>query len=154
QITGDDSFGMAGFGDGHQLSNFCLIDTHGTFAAGMVTRGDTVGAVGLNFYMLNARHIITDGNFAIGGFLGLSRGGLGPATDGQVVNSGVVETDGDGAAGVVMIGDGHHMTNSGQITTNGSAFDFISDSFAVVLHAAGVLVSGDDAFVENARTGV
>src|SRR5262249_25293421 len=154
QITGHDSFGMAGFGDGHQLSNFGLIDTHGTFAAGMVTRGDTVGSVGLNFYMLNAGHIITDGNFAIGVSLGLSRGGLGPATDGQVVNSGVVETDGDGAAGVVMIGDGHHMTNSGQITTNGGAFDFISDTFAAVLHGAGVLVSGDDAIVDNARTGV
>jgi hypothetical protein len=154
QVTGDDSFGMAGFGDGHQLSNFGLIETHGTFAAGMVTRGDTEGSLGLNFDMLNTGHIVTDGDFAIGVSLGLSRGGLGPATDGQVVNSGVVETNGDGAAGVAMIGDGHHLTNSGRITTDGGAFAFRSDTLDVTLHAAGVVVSGDEALVENTRTGV
>src|SRR5262245_46937377 len=154
QITGDNSFGMAGFGDGHELSNFGLIQTHGTFAAGMVTREDAEDGLGLNFEMLNAGRIVTEGEFAIGISLGLSRGGLGPATDGQVVNSGVIKTEGDGAAGVVMIGDGHHLTNSGQITTDGGAFDFTGDTFEVVLRAAGVVVSGDDALVENTRSGV
>jgi len=73
-VTGDDSFGMAGFGDGHQLSNFGLIETRGTFAAGMVTRGETEGSLGLNFDMLNTGHIVTDGAFAVGVSLGLSRG--------------------------------------------------------------------------------
>src|SRR5262245_65848650 len=53
-----------------------------------------------------------------------------------------------------MIGDGHYLTNSGQITTHGGAFDFTGDTFEVVLRAAGVVVSGDDALVENTRSGV
>ena len=48
---------------------------------------------------------------------------LSHAADGEIVNRGVIETEGDGAAGVVMIGDGHHLTNSGRITTDGGDFD-------------------------------
>ena len=62
----------------------------------------------------------------------------------------MIETEGDGAAGVIMAGDGHQLTNSGLITTDGGAFD--SDTLKVVLHAAGVVVSGDDALVENTET--
>ena len=68
------------------------------------------------------------------------------------MNSGVIETVGDGAAGVIMAGDGHHLTNSGLITTDGGAFD--SDTLNVVMSAASVVVSGDDALVQNTRTGV
>jgi hypothetical protein len=141
---------MAGFGDGHQISNFGLIETHGTFALGIATRGDNE-ALGLNFEILNGGHITTEGDLAIGIGLGVGRQGLGPAADGQVVNSGVIETTGDGAAGVVMIDDGHHLTNSGLITTDGGAFD---GGPVGLLRAAGVVVSGDEALVENTRTGV
>ena len=50
-----------------------------------------------------------------------------------------------------MIGDDHHLTNSGRITTDGGAFD--SEAHGV-LRAAGVVVSGDEALVENTRKGV
>ena len=63
----------------------------------------------------------------------------------------MIETEGDGAAGVVMIGDGHHLTNSGRITTDGGAF--VGEPVGG-LRAAGVVVSGDGALVENTRTGV
>jgi hypothetical protein len=63
----------------------------------------------------------------------------------------VIETEGDGAAGVAMIGNGHHLTNSGRITAGGGAF--VGDPFGE-FRAAGVVVSGDDALVENTRTGV
>ena len=69
----------------------------------------------------------------------------------QIANSGVIKTEGDGAAGIIMLGDGHHLTNSGKITTDGGAF--LDEDFRE-LSAAGVLVSGDDALVENTRTGV
>jgi hypothetical protein len=40
--------------------------------------------------------------------------------DGTIENRGVIETEGDGAAGTFMAGDGHHLTNSGHITTDGA----------------------------------
>jgi hypothetical protein len=80
----------------------------------------------------------------------MSRLGFPPATGGEIVNSGVVETVGDGAAGVAMVGDGHQLSNIGKIKTDGGAFESAHGE----LHAAGVLVSGDDALVTNARTGV
>ena len=83
--------------------------------------------------------------------LSLNDGIVRTAVAGSIVNTGVIETDGDGAAGVLMLGDGHHLTNSGRITTDGDAFE---DEGVGLLHAAGVLVSGDDAIVENARKGV
>jgi hypothetical protein len=75
--------------------------------------------------------------------------------DGQIVNSHVIETTGDGAAGVVMIGDRHHLTNSGRITTDGGTFDGATVGIPVgELRAAGVLVTGDDALVVNTKKGV
>jgi hypothetical protein len=50
-----------------------------------------------------------------------------------------------------MVGDGHHLTNSGRITTDG-ALD--SDILGFSLSAAGVVVSGDDALVENTHLGI
>jgi hypothetical protein len=51
---------------------------------------------------------------------------------------------------VLIFGDSNHLTNSGQITTNGGA----ADGGVAVLHAAGVLVSGDNTLVENLQSGV
>ena len=50
-----------------------------------------------------------------------------------------------------MIGDRHHLTNSGRISTDGGVFD---RGPLGLLSAAGVIVSGDDALVENAQSGV
>ena len=75
-----------------------------------------------------------------------------PASDGEITNRGTIDTHGDGAAGVAMIGDGHHLINSGRITADGGAF--FSDAHGVTMHAAGVVVSGDGALVENTRSGV
>jgi hypothetical protein len=106
---------------------------------------------GLNFEVTNSGRISTDGDLAIGIALGVGDDGFNRALEGEIANSGVIETEGDGAAGVVMIGNGHHLTNSGRITSDGGAF--IGEPFGE-LRAAAVLVSGDDALVENTRTGV
>ena len=63
----------------------------------------------------------------------------------------MVETEGDGAAGVVMIGDGHHLINSGRITTDGGAFD----SEAMVYCAQRVCSCQETTrCVENTRKGI
>jgi hypothetical protein len=121
RITADESFGMVAVSDGPRLSNSGRIATEGDLAIGA-----TLGVIPtLGFSLL--------------------------AVDGQIVNRGVIETVGDGAAGVVMAGDGLHLTNSGRITSDGGAF---GSATIGVLRAAGVVVSGDDALVENASKGV
>jgi hypothetical protein len=144
-IASNDSFGiLARLGEGLQVSNFGQIKTEGSFAVG-------IGSGGLDTQIVNAGHVTTEGNLAIGITLGVTRIGFVAAADGEIVNRGVIETEGDGAAGVVMIGDGHHLTNSGRITTDGGAFD---SELLGPFRAAGVVVSGDDALVENTRSGV
>ena len=148
---GDPSFGMISIVGGSQLSNFGLIEMHGAFALGISALGRIpLGELGLDFEIVNAGRITTDGDLAIGVALGVGRFGLANAADGHIENRGVIETVGDGAAGVLMIGDNHHLTNSGQITTDGGEVDGPLGLF----RAAGVVVSGDDALVENARKGV
>lgn len=152
----DGSLGMVGLGSGHQISNFELIETHGSFTLGIGAR-DLPGGSGLDFEIVNAGRIATEGDLAIGVVLGAGRlqFGFAPATNGEIENSGVIETVGVGAAGVVMIGDGHHLTNRGRITTDGGAFDGATVGLPIgELSAAGVVVSGDDALLENTRTGV
>jgi hypothetical protein len=144
-ITADASVGMLGLADGNQITNFGLIEAKGTLSGGIFTRG-------FNVEISNAGDIVTEGELGLGITLGLTRAGYRPAGDGQIVNSGVIETVGDGAAGVVMIGDRHHLTNSGQISTDGGVSDFGGD--VGVLRAAGVIVSGDDALLKNIETGV
>lgn len=152
-LTGDNSIGMAGFGDAHQLSNFGDIETNGTFAFGMAVRGGGLsGKKGLNLEVLNADdgHIVTNGAGAIGIALGVSALAFRPAEGGLIENDGVIETQGDGAAGVLMSGDGHHLINSWQITSDGGIFSTVSHGD---LSAAGVVVSGDDVWVTNTLSG-
>src|SRR5262245_4802935 len=144
-ITADASVGMLGLADGNQITNFGLIEANGTLSGGIFTRG-------FNVEITNAGHIATEGELGLGITLGLTRAGFRPAGDGQIENSGVIETVGDGASGVVMIGDGHHLTNSGQVRTDGGVADFGGQ--VGELRAAGVVVSGDDERVENTETGV
>ena len=146
----DDSFGVLAFGDSNQVGNFGLIETKGTFAIGIMARG--AGSVlGLDNEIVNGGRIVTDGDLAMGVALGIRSNGFRPAADGEIVNRGVISTHGDGAAGVVMAGDGHHLTNSGLITANGAAIDA---GPLGILHAAGVIVVGDGALVENTRSGI
>lgn len=156
RIDSERSFGLAGFGDGHQVRNFGTIDTEGFFSGGMQARGIlSLGFEGVGLEILNAGRITTDGDLGIGIALGISSAGksegYGPAEDGSIVNRGVIETEGDGAAGIAMNGNGHHLVNSGRIVTDGGAFD---DHALGLFHAAGVAVTGDDALVENVRGGV
>ena len=108
---------------------------------------------GLDLEILNAGRITTDGDLAIGIALGISSAGksegFGPAENGTIVNRGVIETEGDGAAGIVMNGNGHHLVNSGRIVADGGVFD--GDPLGL-FRAAGVVVIGDDALVENIRS--
>jgi len=143
---------MSAIVGGAQLSNFGLIETHGTYALGITALGRApLGELGLDFEIVNAGRIATDGDLAIGAALGLGRFGFANAANGQIENRGVIETSGEGAAGVVVIGNGHHVTNSGRITTDGGE---LASELLGNFRAAGVVVSGDDALVENTRTGI
>jgi hypothetical protein len=149
-ITGDNSFGMVGLGDGEQIDNLGSIETHGTHAIGIEGLGSHPFPAGQNINVVNGGYINTEGDLAIGVALGLPIVPPGTATDASIVNTGAIESHGDGAAGVLIFGDGNHLTNSGQITTNGGA----ADAGVATLHAAGVVVSGDGTLVENASSGV
>ena len=111
----------------------------------------TPGSSGSDLEIINSGRISTEGDLGIGVFLGVTPFGFRPAFDGIIVNRGTIETEGDGAAGVFVIGDGHHVINSGRISTDGGVFD--SGALGLV-RAAGVIVSGDLAVVENTRSGV
>jgi hypothetical protein len=151
-VTADSSAGMGGFGDGHEVSNFGLIDTHGTFTIGMAARGGgPLELDGTDLEMVNAGRIITEGELAIGAALGVSPLGFRPAEGGEITNGGTIQTEGAGAAGIVMIGDGHHLINSGRITADGGEAE---NDFIGALRAAGVVVSGDDVVVENTASGI
>ena len=156
RVTADEGIGMCGFGDGHTISNFNLIEMRGFFSLGMEASGvPSLDLAGLDNQILNAGRIATVGDLAVGVTLGLTNGGdspgFVPAANGVIINRGVIETEGDGAAGVAMIGDGHHLTNNGRIASDGGVFD--GDPVGL-FRAAGVVVSGDDALVENTRSGV
>ena len=156
RIDNERGYGLAGFGDGHQIQNFGVIDAQGFFSGGMQARGIIpFGLEGLGLEMLNAGRITTDGDLGIGIALGISSAGkaegYGPAENGSIVNRGVVETNGDGAAGIAVNGNGHHVVNSGRIVADGGVFD--GDPIGP-FRAAGMVVIGDDALVENLRHGV
>jgi hypothetical protein len=144
RIAGDDGTGMVGFGDGHHVSNLGLVETHGTFSMGMAALpGGPFSGVDLE--VLNSGLVSTEGDLAIGIAIGLRSLGFRPAIGAEVVNTGMVQAIGDGAAGVVLIGDEHHLVNSGSIVTKGAA----ADAGFADLSAAGVLVSGDGVLLEN-----
>ena len=151
RIDADDCVGMLGIGDGHRLSNSGVIETHGNFATGMGAGGGPAGTFGLDLEIINSGRITTDGDLSIGIFFGVTPFEYIPAFDGVIANSGTIATKGDGAAGIVVIGDGHGLTNSGRISTDGGVFD---RGPLGLVSAAGVIVSGDDALVENTRSGV
>jgi hypothetical protein len=135
--------GVQGVGNDHQLNNFGLIEMRGDFSSGMET---SMGffPFGSDNEILNAGRIVTRGEASEGVVLA----GFGQI-NGSVINRGVIDTEGNGAAGVLMVGDGVHLANSGRIITDGG----LSSVPAGPLSAAGVLVSGDDAVVENTRSG-
>jgi hypothetical protein len=150
-ICADDCVGMLGIGDGHQLSNSGAIEVHGNFSSGMGAGSGTPGSTGTDLEIANSGRISTDGDLGFGVFLGVTPFEYRPAIDGTVINRGTIETEGDGAVGVFVVGDGCHITNSGRISTDGGVFD---NGPLGLVSAAGVLVSGDAALVENARSGV
>lgn len=151
RVTADDGLGMLGIGDGHQLTNAGVIETHGSFSSGMGGGGGgPFGATGQDLEIVNTGRIKTDGDLSLGIFFGVTPFGYIPAFDGTIVNGGTIETKGDGAAGIVVIGDRHQLTNSGRISTDGDVFD---RGPLGLMSAAGVIVSGDDALVQNLRSG-
>jgi hypothetical protein len=150
-ICADDCVGMLGIGDGHQLSNSGVIETHGNSSSGMGAGSGTPGSTGSDLEIVNTGRISTDGDLSLGIFLGVTPFEYRPAFDGTIVNRGTIETEGDGAAGVFVVGDRHHITNSGRISTDGGVFD---NGPLGLVSAAGVIVSGDEALVENTKSGV
>lgn len=150
-ICASDCVGMLGIGDAHQLTNSGLIETHGTFSTGMGGAAGTPGSTGSDMEIVNTGRISTDGDLGIGMFIGVAPTDYRPGFDGTIVNRGTIETEGDGAAGIFVIGDGHHVTNSGRISTDGGVFD---RGALGLVSAAGVIVSGDDTLVQNTRSGI
>jgi hypothetical protein len=144
RITADDVAGMVGSGNDHQITNFGLVDAHGTFCIGLNALGSGPFA-GIDLEILNSGRVAMNGDLAMGVAVGLRSIGFRPATGAEVVNTGQIETVGNGAAGVALIGDEHHLTNSGQITTKGAPANAGFAQFS----AAGVLVAGDGVVVEN-----
>ena len=63
----------------------------------------------------------THGDAAIGVALAVNEFGIGIAVDGTVENHGSIVAD--GAVGVLMIGSGHHLVNSGRIVADGGTFN-------------------------------
>jgi hypothetical protein len=159
RIDSQGSDGMAGFGDGHQVSNSGRIETHGDLSTGIKALGVVLfGIVGTDLEIDNSGRVTTDGNLGFGLSLGLTSvpqlgGFLGfiPAENSVIRNSGVVETRGDGAAGAVLCGSDNQLINSGRIVANGG--EFAGEPFGP-FRAAGVVVTGDDALVQNSRSGV
>lgn len=156
RIDADRSFGLGGFGDGHQVKNFGNIEARGFLSGGIEARGVAfLGIAGMDLEILNAGRITTDGDLGIGIAVGIGSAGksegFGPAEGSSIENRGVIETEGDGAAGIAMNGNGHHLVNSGRIVTDGGVF--VGDPLGL-FRAAGVVVTGDDALVENLRHGI
>ena len=159
RINGDGSDGIGAFGDGHRVTNSGHIEAHGDFSAGIKALGVVLlGIVGTDLEIDNTGHVTTDGNLGFGLSLGLTSvpqlgGFLGfiPAEDGVILNKGSVQTHGDGAAGVVLCGTGNQLINSGRIIADGGQFD--GDPFGP-FQAAAVVVTGDDALVQNGKSGV
>jgi hypothetical protein len=152
RIDGDGGSGIAAFGAGHQISNSGRIEAHGDFSDGIEARGSQVFDIaGIGLEVNNSGHITTDGGLGFGIALGLGGPGFFPAENSIVVNSGVIGTQGDGAAGVIMCGSDNQLINSGRIVADGGEFD--SDTFGLI-RAAAVVVSGDDALIQNCKSGV
>jgi len=153
-VNAQTSFGMVAGGVGHLIDNDGTITVHGNGSVAMSATGGPFTPEGTDLHVINAGPIFVDGTSSFGAALGLPLpsflGGVLSAADGQVINSGSIATQGDGAAAIVLIGNGHELTNSGKVTANGGTAE--SDLLGSV-HAAGALVSGDDVSIENQRTG-
>src|SRR5262249_55309576 len=141
-------------GRGHTLDNDGSVTVHGDGCVGMTATGGRFSPEGTDQHLINSGQISIDGTASFGVGLGLALPN--PfnfdlsASNGLVGNTGSIATQGDGAAAIVMIGDGHELINSGKVTANGGTA--ASDLLGPV-RAAGVLVSGDNVSVENERTG-
>lgn len=159
RIDGDGSDGIGAFGDAHRTTNSGRIEAHGDLSVGIKALGVVLfGIVGTDLEIDNIGHVTTDGNLGFGLSLGLTTVsqlggffGFIPAESSVIRNSGVVETHGDGAAGAVLCGTDNQLINSGRIIANGGEFD--GEPFGP-FRAAGVVVTGDDALVQNGRSGV
>jgi hypothetical protein len=150
RIDGDNSIGVLGVGDNHEVTNVGTIVMHGDRSAGIAGNGSTrFDHPGTNNEVKNAGVIRTDGKLAVGAALGLDFNGFNQAASSTITNSGMIATHGDGSAAVVMAGDGHTLVNSGRLTSNGGELD--SDTVGK-FRAAGVVVTGNDALVQNTGT--
>src|SRR5262245_19454926 len=156
-VEGDELFseGILAIGDRFHLANYGSVHVEGFGSSGLAGVGadgvvinygrvenfDTsiaLGAVGDRSQAINFGHVAIT---ATDGIAMEIRG-----EDAAAVNRGVIEAKGDAVAGVVLIGNGEHLFNSGLIMTDGGAFGLFD--------ATGVAVFGDGALVENTRSGV
>ena len=153
-VNGQNSSGMGATGMGHILDNNGTITVDGSNSIAMTATGGPFTPEGTDLHVVNSGQISVDGTSSFGVALGLALPN--PfnvefsASDSLVSNSGSITTLGDGAAAVVLVGDGHELINSGKLTANGGTAT--SDLLGSV-RASGVLVSGDGVSIENERIG-
>lgn len=153
-LNGQNGSGMVATGVGHLLDNGGSIAIGGDGSIAMSATGGPSTPEGTDLHVVNSGQISVDGTASFGLALGLALPNPFEvefsASDGQVSNSGSITTLGDGAAAIVLIGNGHELTNSGKVTANGGIGD--SDLLGLA-RASGVLVSGNGVSIENERIG-
>ena len=153
-VDGQNSSAMVATGVGHLLNNDGSIAVDGSGSVAMNATGGPFTPEGTDLHVVNSGRISVDGTASFGIALGLALPNPFAvefsASDSRVDNSGSLATQGDGAAAIVLIGNGHELTNSGKVTANGGVSD--SDLLGLV-RASGVLISGDNVSIENERTG-
>jgi hypothetical protein len=152
-VTAHDGLGMDARGAGHTLDNDGSITVRGSDCIAMAATGGRVSPDGTDLHIVNSGLISIDGTASFGVALGLNLPDpFGPlsASHGLVSNSGIITTHGDGAAAVVLVGDGHEFNNSGTVTANGGT---ATNEQLGSVRAAGVLVSGNNVSIDNEGSG-
>lgn len=153
-LDGQNGSGMVATGVGHLLDNDGSIAVDGDGSIAMNATGGPFTPEGTDLHVVNSGQISVDGTSSFGVALGLALpnpfGVEFSASHGLVSNSGSIRTEGDGSAAIVMVGNGHDLVNSGEVTANGGIAT--SDLLGPV-RASGVLAAGDNVSIENERTG-
>jgi hypothetical protein len=142
-----DGGGVLATGRGVLVQNFGTIDM--TAGSGMLVAAQS-GA-----RLINGGSITTQSEFA----RGMSTTDWVTA-DGEAVNTGLIRTEGDAAAGILTWFSGGQVINDGSIETFGGLLDVTDLSgflhlfgLAGLVPAAGILAFGPDELVRNTRTG-
>ncbi|MDB5669184.1 MAG: hypothetical protein JWO25_143 [Alphaproteobacteria bacterium] len=120
------------------------------------------GRGGTDLRLINLGQISSSGEYSVGMVNGAPRFDVlpgapdgdarawAPTTDGLVVNNGSIRTAGNAAAGILTAGENGHVVNTGRIETWGGTANY---SPMGPMSASGIIATGHDLIVGNARSG-